>query len=82
MLLVVPMAAAAATCVVARLRPAGGAGPVAFAGAATALVLWVPLEPLVFDALGLALGAFNGLRAGLVSMLAVPLVAIAVRRRA
>ena len=81
MLLVVPLAAAAAACIVARLRPAGGAGSVAFAGAAAALALWVPLEPLVFDALGLALGAFNGLRAGLVSMLAVPLVAIAVRRR-
>jgi hypothetical protein len=54
---------------------------VALAGACAAVATWIPLEPLVFDALGLAIGAFNGLRAGLVAMTAVPLVAIAVRAR-
>ena len=54
----------------------------AFVGVAAAVVTWIPLEPMVFDALGLSLGAFNGLRAGLVCMLAVPPVAIAVRRAA
>ena len=79
--LAVPLAAAAGACVYARLRPSGGAAVVALAGACAAVVAWVPLEPLVFDALGIAVGAFNGLRAGLVAMTAVPLVAIAVRGR-
>jgi hypothetical protein len=82
MLLVVPLVSAAGACVIGRLRPERGAGAVAFAGAAAAVVTWIPLEPLVFDALGLSLGAFNGLRAGLVCMLAVPTVAAAVRRAA
>jgi hypothetical protein len=80
MLLVVPLVAAAGTCIATRLWPAGGAGVVAVAGAGTAVVTWIPLEPLVFDALGLSIGAFNGLRAGLVCMLAVPVVAAAMRR--
>ena len=80
MLLVVPLAAAAAACIAARLWPAWGAGVVAVAGAGAAVATWIPLEPLVFDALGLSIGAFNGLRAGLVCMLAVPVVAAAVRR--
>ena len=80
MLLVVPLVAAAGTSIAARRWPAGGAGVVAVAGAGTAVVTWIPLEPLVFDALGLSIGAFNGLRAGLVCMLAVPVVAAAARR--
>ncbi|MFM8699141.1 MAG: hypothetical protein ACKOF7_10870, partial [Phycisphaerales bacterium] len=80
MLLVVPLAAAAAACIAGRLWPARGAGVVAVAGAGAAVATWIPLEPLVFDALGLSIGAFNGLRAGLVCMLAVPVVAVAVRR--
>jgi hypothetical protein len=79
--LAVPLAAAAGACLVARLRPSGGAGIVALAGACAAILTWIPLEPLVFDALGLAVGAFNGLRAGLVAMTAVPVVAIAVGAR-
>jgi hypothetical protein len=82
MLLVVPLVSAAGACVIGRLWPERGAGAVAFAGAAAAVLTWIPLEPLVFDALGLSLGAFNGLRAGLVCMLAVPAVAVAVRRTA
>jgi hypothetical protein len=82
MLLVVPLVASSVACIAGRLRPERGAGAVAFAGAAAAVVTWIPLEPLVFDALGLSLGAFNGLRAGLVCMLAVPTVAAAVRRAA
>lgn len=82
MLLVVPLAAAAATCIAAQPWPARGAGMVAVASAAAAVMTWIPLEPLVFDALGLSIGAFNGLRAGLVCMLAVPSVAIALRRAA
>lgn len=80
MLLVVPLVAAAAACIASRRWPMTGAGVVAVVGAAAAAALWIPLEPLVFDALGLALGAFNGVRAGLVSMLAVPVVAMSVRR--
>ena len=79
--LAVPLAAAAGACLFARLRPSGGGGIVALAGACAAIATWIPLEPLVFDALGLAIGAFNGLRAGLVAMTAVPVVAIAVRAR-
>jgi hypothetical protein len=79
--LAVPLAAAAGACLFARLRPSGGGGIVALAGACAAVATWIPLEPLVFDALGLAIGAFNGLRAGVVAMTAVPLVAIAVRAR-
>jgi hypothetical protein len=77
MLLVVPLVAAASTCLVARLWPGWGAGAVAFAGAAAAALTWIPLEPLMFDALGLSLGAFGGLRAGMLGILAVPLVATA-----
>jgi len=80
MLLVVPLVAAAAACIAARLLRAKGAGVVAVAGAGAAVATWIPLEPLVYDALGLSIGAFNGLRAGLVCMLAVPPVAVAVRR--
>ncbi|MFM9146446.1 MAG: hypothetical protein ACKORL_14090, partial [Phycisphaerales bacterium] len=63
MLLVVPLAAAAAACIAARRGPATGAGVVAVAGAGAAVATGIPLEPLVFDALGLSIGAFNGLRA-------------------
>lgn len=82
MLLVAPLVASSVACIPGRLLPERGAGAVAFAGAAAAVMTWIPLEPLVFDALGLSLGAFNGLRAGLVCMLAVPTVAVAVRRAA
>jgi hypothetical protein len=72
MLLVPVMVAAAGAVVGAVMRR--GPTVAAWAGFAAALACWVPLEPLLLDALGMTSGLAVGVRAGLVLL---PLMAIA-----
>jgi hypothetical protein len=71
-----PLLAAAAGAVAAAAL-GRGPGLAAWAGFVTALACWVPLEPLLLDALGTGPGAVVGLRAGLVLL---PIAAIGVPR--
>lgn len=50
-------------------------GPAAFCGLAAAAVVFLPMEPAFMDALGFGVGWVNGLRAGLVGVTAVGVVA-------
>jgi hypothetical protein len=72
MLLVPVMVAAAGAVVGAVMRR--GPTVAAWAGFAAALACWVPLEPLLLDALGMTSGLAVGVRAGVVLL---PLMAIA-----
>jgi hypothetical protein len=78
---VLPVLVLATGCAIQLTRRAAGPGrlrPAAFAAAILAGAILLPLEPALLDALGLRWGWLNGVRAGIIGCLLIPLAVAAV----